>query len=135
MKAATLHQPYASLVAVGAKRIETRHWPTSHRGPIAIHAARRSVAWRPWHLAERMLDLAGHPHHRVDELPSGMVVATATLADVVLTQDLGSIPAREHAFGNFARGRFAWVLEGIRPLRRPLTARGQQSLWEWEGRP
>jgi hypothetical protein len=39
MKALTLTQPSATLVAPGAKRIETRSWPTSYRGPLAIHAA------------------------------------------------------------------------------------------------
>jgi hypothetical protein len=38
-KALTLTEPYASLVARGVKRIETRSWSTSYRGPIAIHAA------------------------------------------------------------------------------------------------
>lgn len=39
-KILTLSQPYASLVALGAKRIETRSWRTSYRGPLAIHAAK-----------------------------------------------------------------------------------------------
>lgn len=39
MKVLTLTQPWATLVAIGAKRIETRSWPTSYRGPLAIHAA------------------------------------------------------------------------------------------------
>jgi hypothetical protein len=40
MKALTLTQPWASLIAVGAKRIETRGWPTNYRGPLAIHAGK-----------------------------------------------------------------------------------------------
>lgn len=39
MKALTLTQPWATLVAIGAKQIETRSWFTSYRGPLAIHAA------------------------------------------------------------------------------------------------
>ncbi len=39
MKALTLHQPWAHLVAIGAKRIETRSWATSYRGRLAIHAS------------------------------------------------------------------------------------------------
>lgn len=39
MKALTLWQPWAQLVAIGAKKIETRSWATKYRGPIAIHAA------------------------------------------------------------------------------------------------
>ncbi len=41
MKALTLTQPWATLVAIGAKKIETRSWPTNYRGPLAIHAAKR----------------------------------------------------------------------------------------------
>ena len=39
MKAITLTQPWATLVAIGAKCIETRSWSTPYRGPLAIHAA------------------------------------------------------------------------------------------------
>lgn len=39
----TLWQPWASLVASGTKRIETRSWQTPHRGPVIIHAAKRRV--------------------------------------------------------------------------------------------
>lgn len=42
MKALSLHQPWASLVALGVKTIETRSWSTSYRGPLAIHAAKRT---------------------------------------------------------------------------------------------
>jgi hypothetical protein len=40
MKAITLTQPWATLVAIGAKRIETRSWSTFYRGPLAIHAGK-----------------------------------------------------------------------------------------------
>jgi hypothetical protein len=45
MKALTLIQPWASLVAIGAKRVETRGWRTSYRGPLAI-ASRASSDYR-----------------------------------------------------------------------------------------
>lgn len=36
----TLTQPFASLVALGAKRVVTRDWGTDYRGALAIHAAK-----------------------------------------------------------------------------------------------
>lgn len=51
MKALSLTQPWASLIAIGAKRVETRSWSTNHRGPVAIHAAKgfpkfaRDLVW------------------------------------------------------------------------------------------
>lgn len=38
MRILTLTQPYATLIAQCAKRIETRSWSTEYRGPLAIHA-------------------------------------------------------------------------------------------------
>ena len=39
LRALSLTQPWASLVALGVKRLETRSWQTAHRGPLAIHAS------------------------------------------------------------------------------------------------
>jgi hypothetical protein len=36
----TIRQPWASLIAVGAKTIETRPFSTKYRGPLAIHAGK-----------------------------------------------------------------------------------------------
>ena len=41
MKAITIHQPWVQLLILGEKVHETRSWKTAHRGPIAIHAARK----------------------------------------------------------------------------------------------
>jgi hypothetical protein len=41
MKALTLIQPWATLVALGEKQIETRSWDTKYRGPLAIHAGKK----------------------------------------------------------------------------------------------
>src|SRR6185369_10465534 len=35
-----LTQPWATLLAIGAKRWETRSWPSNFRGTFAIHAAK-----------------------------------------------------------------------------------------------
>jgi len=43
MKAITIYQPYASLIAVKAKNFETRSWYTPYRGTIAIHAAKKRL--------------------------------------------------------------------------------------------
>jgi len=40
MKALTVQQPWATLEAIKAKKIETRSWKTDYRGPLAIHASK-----------------------------------------------------------------------------------------------
>jgi hypothetical protein len=53
MKVLSLTQPWATLAAIGAKKIETRSWSTAYRGPLAIHAAKGLAGMTH----EHMLDL------------------------------------------------------------------------------
>lgn len=138
MKAITLWQPWASLVAVGAKTIETRSWRTHYRGPIAIHAAKRPVArnldrgfvgvaanWLRKNEAGQFFDW-----DVMDELPYGCVIATAFLVDILPTDRVNRhvINGREETFGDFSPGRFAWFLIDIKPVD-PIPYRGKQGLW------
>jgi len=50
MKAISLHEPYASLIMVKAKTIETRGWRTHYRGPLLICASKRRVISEIIHL-------------------------------------------------------------------------------------
>lgn len=134
MKALSILQPWATLIACGAKRIETRSWPTSHRGELAIHA---SLALDPDQLrlceTEPFLEAlfaAGYEHPR--DLPRGAVVATARVQDCRRVEDV--MPSStEQAFGDFTAGRWAWVLADVVRLRRPAPARGALGLWTWTG--
>lgn len=38
MKVLTIKQPWASLIALGEKHIETRSWKTKYRGTLLIHS-------------------------------------------------------------------------------------------------
>ena len=112
MKAITLHQPYATLIAIGAKRIETRGWRTLYRGPLAIHAARSlSPEMRALCVREpfrTVLQQAGYT--APEKSPLGAVVATCSLVDCLPTgADQGTRPhalpcmgTAEWAFGNYA---------------------------------
>lgn len=103
MKALTLTQPWATLIAIGAKQIETRSWTTRYRGPLAIHAGKGlgpvggSVGlWN--RCAEPLFFRALEPYYRVThlrlgdppalidcidvtDLPLGAIVAVAELVD------------------------------------------------------
>jgi hypothetical protein len=132
IKALTLWQPYATLIALGHKRVETRSWPTKYRGPIAIHASKRRLAESELALIAAIADLFGISL-KAGELPLGKVVATATLADCrLMTREMIFDQSDlELDLGHWATNRFAWVLEDVKPLARPLPARGSQGLWDW----
>lgn len=43
MKALSIKQPWASLIALGLKDVENRTWPTHYRGRILIHASKEAA--------------------------------------------------------------------------------------------
>jgi hypothetical protein len=136
LKAITIMQPWAQLVALRAKRYETRSWKTNYRGPLAIHSslefpqsARRLCRCEPFATA-----LLGN-----EDLPLGCVIATCNLAAVIPTSpdpeslfgESQDFPSSELAFGDFTAGRFAWHLTNVRMFENPIPTRGARSLWDW----
>lgn len=92
MKCISLWQPWASLVAIGAKTIETRSWHTPHVGPIAIHAAKfysmETAAFAQRKLCAETLRAAGLDWAR---LPRGAIIAVAQLDGCMRVERLHSI--------------------------------------------
>lgn len=138
MKALSLKQPWASLIEIGAKCIETRGWRTSYVGPIAIHASQRlhgdDVEYALEHEAI-LLALRAGGYWSLYDLPLGSVVAVGCLAGVERTETARRgrfVTEAELAFGDFSPGRYAWHLRDVVALPEPIPARGQLGLWEWD---
>jgi hypothetical protein len=157
MKALTLTQPWATLIAVGAKTIETRSWGTGYRGPLAIHAAKgfgelkdraglQAICARPafYQALIGAVEAGLLTVPAVDSLPRGAIVAVAELVSVwkahlipdVLTLEWGTrdgtwrMTPQERAFGDYRAGRWAWLLANVRRLPEPVSCKGALSLWE-----
>lgn len=132
MKALTLTQPWASLVALGKKKIETRSWKTDHRGPLAIHSAKGfpTEAREIRHTEPFKSVLQG------DSLLlfRGFVLCTVHLIDCfeMTPEWIATVPKLERSFGCYEPGRYAWLLEGPQILDMPVKARGQLGLWNWK---
>lgn len=129
MKALSLWQPWASLVAVGAKTIETRSWmpPARFDGErIAIHAAKRTDD-----LALLTRDPFRRALERAGVLPLGAIVATVRLVGVEqITPDLCRVlSGDELAFGNYSTGRYAWHLSDP-ILLEPIPTTGRQGFFD-----
>lgn len=129
MKALTLHQPWASAIAVGLKRYETRSWSTNYRGPLAIHAGKSVPAYA-------REDYEDAPAAIARPMPLGAVVCVAELVACHRTEVRGpSVSIEERFWGDWSHGRFAWELVNVRVLTPPIPARGAQGLWEWSEAP
>lgn len=143
MKALSLWQPWASLVALGSKKIETRSWATSHRGPIAIHAAKKwnrelvdMCLYEPF--ASELGKLRpneGGMFYLQDALPKilpfGCIVAVADLVDCFRI-DGPPDDALERLFGDYRPGRFGWRLDNVRPIAN-VPCVGRQGLFHVNG--
>jgi hypothetical protein len=143
MRAISLTQPWASLVAIGAKEWETRSWSTSFRGQIAIHAAKgfprdcKDLQYEePFNSA---LNRGTRP-----PLPLGAIIALATLTACEPTSRFRQegftrrdsdtrryveISRNEFAFGDYGDGRYAFRLENVLALSVPIPCKGALSIW------
>ncbi|ETT32155.1 ASCH domain-containing protein [Paenibacillus sp. FSL R5-808] len=140
MKAITIIQPWATLIALGEKQFETRSWFTKHRGELAIHAGKKID--REACLAEPIRSTLARYGYTADNLPNGAVVAVVVMKDCLQSVDTwtdgyllenGSyVYPPEYEFGDFTPGRYGWQLSNVRPLPEPIPAKGQQGLWNWE---
>ncbi|WBF05198.1 ASCH_ASC-1 domain containing protein [Burkholderia phage CSP3] len=85
MKALSIRQPWAWLVAAGHKDIENRTWRTSYRGPLLIHAS-KGMTIAEYVDVRGFLRLIGRediemPHPK--ELERGGIIGVADLMAVV----------------------------------------------------
>jgi activating signal cointegrator 1 len=133
MKALTICQPYAELIACGEKRVENRTWPTSYRGPLLIHAGKGRKMLEPEFTKDG---------HEVDR-PTGIFLSTMDFGAVIATAELiDCLPVdpilrgahdeqypwlRAHKHVN---GPWCWVLDKVRRLYSPIPYKGALGLFE-----
>ncbi|ANY67290.1 2-oxoglutarate dehydrogenase E1 [Paenibacillus sp. BIHB 4019] len=140
MKAITIIQPWATLIAIGAKQYETRSWPAKHRGALAIHAGKKIdlEACKEPEICKALAEYG----YTADNLPTGAVVATTQLVNCLKSVDTWTdgyelegrrfVYSPEYEFGDFTPGRYAWELTEVQRLAEPIAAKGQQGLWNWD---
>ena len=144
MKALTLHQPYATLIAEGIKTIETRSWKPPHNvigERIAIHAGQTvDRDCQLWVDIEKLFASVHEPmlEQRIQNAPTGVIVCTARLLSVQIVveiDEMGFVATDEATglvddWGDYSRGRFLYFLEDIQKVNPPIEVRGKQRFWE-----
>lgn len=135
MMAISLWEPWATLVVLGFKKLETRSWAWSYRGPLAIHAARhRSRDIDKLIRSEPFAGCLGDT-----PLSWGKVVGTVTKGECLVIRGDGLWspqmamplpPEPELSFGDYRPGRKAWVLENALRFAVPFARPGRQGPFE-----
>lgn len=157
MKALTIWQPWATLIAIGAKPYEFRGWPVPGfvRGQrIGIHAGARAVkraevqdlidrltvdagreAWTTGLKAEIALPLLVHAIDRPGILPLSAMLCTGTIGTAVnafdIVKEFGAPPLNDSDRDEHAN--FAWPITDIELLLPPQETKGAQGFWNWGG--
>lgn len=147
MLALTIWQPWASLIAIGAKPYEFRRWAApfhARQQHIGIHAGKRPVKVQE---VEELLDKLDEPDAGGTALDPGLARIllqrcletrdAVPLSVVVCTAFLG-IPRKATALFRGDSDRidhhvWAWPLSDVRPLYPPQPATGSQGFWRWGG--
>ena len=126
MKALSIIEPYASLIAYGLKRIETRSWATKYRGPILIHASATRIP-------KEYRDNPDLAFAKGLEMHNGYIVCKANLVDCVLMTEefLATVDETEKKLGFYSVGRYAWILEDVEPVEM-VKAKGHLGIWNYE---
>jgi len=103
IKALSVRQPWASLIAEGTKTIELRTWRTSYRGPLLICASK----------------------YKKSRGPKGVAVAIVDLVDVRLATSDDTVaacctPLLQH---------YAWILSNSQ-ITPPIPITGRLSIFD-----
>ena len=140
MKAISLHQPWASLMVTRwpegrfCKRFETRSFRTLYRGPIAI-CATKTFPQVLYGLIQKEPFASALKHWECSsDIPVGCVLGIGQLAHCERVEEAclrPSVTFTERHFGDYSPGRWAWLIDDMRPLPEPIPVKGKQGLWDW----
>jgi len=143
-KTISIIQPWATLVALNEKRIETRSWATKYRGELYIHASKK-IDIPVCRAIPFLKVLMKYEIAITNDLPTGAIIAKCNLVDCVkiigniensiklIQADLENgkkVEGNELAFGDYTIGRYVWMLENIQMLDKPIPAKGKLGLWD-----
>ena len=125
MKAITIKQPFASLIAAGIKEYEFRTWKTHYRGEILIHAGMGKDKDAMQKFASGL------------DCPGGCIVARAYLSDCIRVDDAFRAILREknpELYSWFIKHTdwegYAFKLERMEKIS-PIPCKGRLSIWEY----
>lgn len=138
MKTLSLLQPWAGLIMLGIKRIETQSWKTQYRGPLLIHSSAKITT-----AGHELIKEVDHKYEQlsVDEMKilevTGCILGMVDLVDCISSNDTDFVNSLSHAeqyFGDYSPNRWLWKLENPRLSAKPIPAKGALSLWEWDAK-
>ena len=130
MKALSIKEPFASLVSLGIKKIETRSWKTNYRGEIYIHASLTKNKIDN-ERKEKLLKLLPDNY----KFKEGSIICKCILKDCVYMDHefIENIKKDkiEYLCGHYEVGRYAWILSDVKIIDN-IRIKGKLGIWNFE---
>ena len=128
MKVLSIKEPFASLICLRKKRIETRSFKTNYRGKLYIHASLKNHVKDDKY--EKIMKLLPKDY----EFQNGYIICECNLADCIYMDDefLEKIKKdeTEYSCGRYEKGRYAWIITDVKKTDR-LPAKGKLGIWNY----
>lgn len=150
MKVLSLLQPWASLVVLGHKKIETRSWNTKYRGELLIHASMGKKKEGISLFNESKSSFLYNSEFggiAFNDLPFGAIIGKVNLIATIPTESVlksegyriddengkmlhdWKFSNKERAFGDYSLNRFGWLLSDPILFKEPIPCKGQLLIW------
>ncbi|XP_050225520.1 uncharacterized protein LOC126674999 isoform X2 [Mercurialis annua] len=133
----TMHQPWASLLVYGIKRIEGRSWPSPIRGRLWIHAAGKVPEeatikamedfYREIYALNGITDIKFPEHYPVSRLLGCVEVVGCVRCEELVSWEAVPESVRLEGLTNFC-----WLCEQPQKLLVPFEMRGNQGVYNLE---
>lgn len=135
MRALTVKQPWATLIMLGIKQLETRSWKTAYRGELAIHAAQDGSRLHTDQLMRLERRLGAMPTTLAEkDYPLGALLGVVELVEClpISPRLFAALTPIEQALGWYQGGGYVWDLAraGRRQMKEPIACTGQHGLWQ-----
>ena len=126
MKVLTIKQPWATLIMQGDKRFEFRSWRTKYRGELLIHAGKTIDKDAIKRLSKYL----------PEEIPTGKILGKVKLVDCIkMSPEFKELLLKEnkdiYTKSSFQEN-YGWQVTDVEVFDKPIEAKGQLSLWEYQ---
>lgn len=135
MKVLSMWNPWASLLVLEEKRMETRCRALKNFGWILIHASQKV----DWEAVERSPFKTVLPRHFGSQVYEGLervrghIIGAAYFTKCHRTEDVrDTVSSQEHSFGDYGDGRYAWEIAKAVTFFKPVPAKGCLYLWDFD---
>ncbi|CAL8465510.1 g5046 [Coccomyxa elongata] len=129
----SMHQPWASLLVHGIKRVEGRSWPTQHRGRLWIASTAQEASPEAIQEMEAFYTyihgLEGNVPNFPQHYPRGVLLGCVYVANCLSAEELQRVDTLPEGLTRETESDFCFLCERPARLIVPQQVKGQHKIW------